>query len=81
MDGQLAARLAQDAAQAGIEIQAIGGQIELLLCDVPRIDPRSDMLGGHGGMNLRACDTRSSGRQACWVFSRKTPRSAASPVV
>ena len=36
VDGQLAAGLAQDAAQAGVEVQALGGEVELLLGDLPR---------------------------------------------
>ncbi len=36
VDGQLAARLAQDAAHALVQAQPIGGEIELLLRDLPR---------------------------------------------
>ena len=43
VDGQLAARLAQDAAEAGVEIEAVGGQVELPLCDVPGVDRRRDV--------------------------------------
>ena len=48
VDGQLAARLAQDAAQAGVEVEALGGKVELLLGDLPGIDRRGDVLGRHG---------------------------------
>ena len=41
VDRQLAARFAQDPPQARIEVQAIGGQVELLLGDGPRIDRRA----------------------------------------
>ena len=54
VDGQLAARLAQDPAQAGVELESIGGEVELLLRDVPGIDLRSDVLRGHGVGDLRA---------------------------
>ena len=47
--GQLAARLAQHPAQAGVEIEAVGGQIELPLGDVPRVDRRRCGLGRHSG--------------------------------
>ena len=59
VDGQLAARLAQDAAQAGVEVQALGGQVELLLRDLPGVDRRGDVLGRHGWTDLRV---RRSGR-------------------
>jgi hypothetical protein len=45
VDDQLAARLAKDAAQAGVEVEPLGGQVELLLRDLPGIDRRSDLLG------------------------------------
>ena len=35
VDRQLAARLAQDAAEAGIEVEALGGQVELALRHLP----------------------------------------------
>ncbi len=38
VDGELAARLAQDLAQSRVEVEALGGQVELLLGDVPRVD-------------------------------------------
>ena len=47
VDDELAARLAQDLAQSRIEIEALRGQIELLLGDGPRIDRRRRLLGGH----------------------------------
>ena len=48
VDGQLAARLAEDAAQAGVEVEPLGGQVELLLGDLPGVDRRGDLLGRHG---------------------------------
>ena len=47
VDGQLAARLAQDAAHAGIHAEAFGGEIELPLRGLPGVDRGSDRLGGH----------------------------------
>ena len=38
VDGQLAARLAQDLAHALVEVQSLGGQIELALGDFPGVD-------------------------------------------
>jgi hypothetical protein len=52
MDGELATRLAQDEAHAGVEIETLGGQVELALGDFPRIDV-GDLLGGHGRRSLR----------------------------
>ena len=64
VDGELAARLAQDQAHARIEVEALGGEVELPLRDFPRVDLRSDVLGGHGRRNLRvgALGTPSAGR-------------------
>src|SRR6266566_1967128 len=47
VDDQLAAWLAQDAAQAGVEIESLGGEVELLLGDLPGVDCGSDLLGRH----------------------------------
>ncbi len=47
MDGELAARLAQDAAHARVHPEAIGGEVELPLRDFPGADARSDVFGGH----------------------------------
>ena len=47
MDGQLAPRLAQDAAQAGVQLEPLGGQVELSLRDLPGIDRGRDVLGRH----------------------------------
>ncbi len=74
VDGQLAARLAQDAAHALVHPQAIGGQIELPLGDFPGADPRGDMLGGHWVEDL-SCRT-VSGPSSIRVVSRTTPRGA-----
>jgi hypothetical protein len=51
---ELAARLAQDEAHAFVEAEALRGEIELLLRDFPRVDPRSNVLGGHG-MDVLTC--------------------------
>ena len=48
VDGQLAAGLAQDAAEAGVEVEPLGGEVELLLGDLPGVDRRGDLLGRHG---------------------------------
>ena len=48
VDGQLPSRLTQHPPQARVEVEPVGGQIELLLGDLPRVDRRGDMLGGHG---------------------------------
>jgi hypothetical protein len=50
--GQLAARLAQDAAQAGIEAEHLGGQIELPLGNLPGVDGRRCVLRRHERMVL-----------------------------
>ena len=47
VDDQLAPRLAQDAPEAGVEVEPLGGEIELLLGDLPRVDRRGDLLGRH----------------------------------
>ena len=47
VDGQLALRLAQNLAQARGELEMLGGQVELALGDVPRVDRGSDLLGRH----------------------------------
>src|SRR4029079_1560428 len=48
VDGQLAARLAQGAAQPLIEVQSLCGKVELLLGDRPGIDLGGNLLGRHG---------------------------------
>jgi hypothetical protein len=45
--GQLAAGLAENPAQARVEREPIGGQIELPLGDVPGVDRRRGVLGRH----------------------------------
>jgi len=62
MDRQLAARLTQDAAQARVELEAVGGEIELLLRDMPGVDVRSNLLCCHGEGNLRIQASRKGGR-------------------
>ena len=53
VDGELTARLAKDAAEAGVEIQAVGGQVELLLRDMPGVDRRRDVFRRHERRILR----------------------------
>ncbi len=48
VDDQLAARFAKNAAKAGVEVQALSGEVELLLGDLPGVDRRGDLLCGHG---------------------------------
>jgi hypothetical protein len=43
VNGQLAPRLTQDAAQPGIQVQFLGGKVELLLRDVPWVDRRAQV--------------------------------------
>ena len=47
VDVQLAPGLTQDLAQAGVEVELLGGDVELLLRHVPRVDGRRCSLGGH----------------------------------
>ena len=75
VDGELAPWLAQDEAHARVEIEAIGRQVELSLGDFPRVDARSDVLGGHGRENLRV-GRPSRAAASVWVVSRTTPRGA-----
>ena len=51
--GEFAPRLAQDEPHPGVQVEPLGGEIELSLGDFPRVDARSDVLGGHGRENLR----------------------------
>ena len=53
VDGQLAPRLAEYPAQAGVEVKPVGGQVELLLRHLPRVDLGSGVLGGHEEVVLR----------------------------
>ena len=55
VDRQLTAGLAQDAAHALVEVEPLGGQIELLLGDRPRIDVGGNVLGGHGSVAFLVC--------------------------
>ena len=57
VDGELAARLAQDAAQAGVEVEPVGGEIELLLGDCPGVDRGRDVLRRHGTEDPLGCGT------------------------
>ena len=74
MDGQLAARLTQDAAHADVHAQPLGRQIELALGDFPGVDRRRHMLGGHRKEILSV--GRSTTALSLWVVSRTTPRGA-----
>ena len=47
MNGQFAAWFAQDAAHAFVQPKPIRGEVELVLRDLPGIDRRGDVLGGH----------------------------------
>src|SRR6185369_11207270 len=79
VDRQLAARLAEDAAQAGVKVESFGGQVELLLRDLPGIDCGRDLFGGHGmELDLSGRPSAATKRPvARWrVVSRTTPRSA-----
>ena len=49
VDVQLAAGLAQDLAQAGVEVELVGGDVELLLRDVPRVDGRRRLARSSSG--------------------------------
>jgi hypothetical protein len=53
VDGQLAPRLAEDAAEAGVEVESVGSQVELLLRDVPGVDRRRDVFRRHERRILR----------------------------
>ena len=55
VDRQLAAGLAQDSAHALVEVEPLGGQVELLLGDRPRIDVGGNVFGGHGSVAFLVC--------------------------
>jgi len=46
--GECPARLAQDLADARVQLQMFGREVELLLGNRPRVDRRGDLFGGHG---------------------------------
>jgi hypothetical protein len=77
VDGQLAARFAKDAAEAGVEVEALGGEVELLLRDLPGIDSGSDLLGR---LDRRWTSVLVRGSTRCRlalrVVSRTAPRFA-----
>ena len=78
VDGQLAAGLAQDAAEAGVEVEPLGGQVELLLGDLPGVDRRSRRArSSWNGADLTVRSRpRRCGPSARWrVVSRTAPRS------
>jgi hypothetical protein len=78
MNRQLTTRFAEDATQPRIEVQAVCRQVELLLGDLPRVDRRGDVFGGHGtqGPPCRAGPRPAIGLTS-WAVSRTTPRHAA----
>ena len=48
VDGELAAGLAQDAAQARVEVEHLGREVELVLRDLPGVDLRRGVFRRHG---------------------------------
>ena len=56
MDGQLALGLTQDLSKSGVEVEALGSEIELLLGYVPGVDLGGDLLGHHGPDTLHGRD-------------------------
>ena len=50
--GQLATRLAQDPAEAGVQVEHVSGEIELLLGDLPRVDLGRNVFRRHERKNL-----------------------------
>jgi hypothetical protein len=74
VDRELAAWLAQDEAHPGVEIEALGCEVELALGDFPCVD-MGDLLGGHGRRSLRV-GRPSAAVSSVWVVSRTTPRGA-----
>ena len=48
VDGQLAARLAEHRAEPRVEVEALRGEVELALRDLPGVDDGRRLLGGHG---------------------------------
>jgi hypothetical protein len=65
VDRQLTAGLAKDASQAGIEVEPVRGEVELLLRNLPGIDLRSDVFGRHEGVASGCGGTRSAAALAC----------------
>ena len=76
VDGELAPGLPQDLAQAGVEVEPLGGEVELLLGHVPRVDGRqrparwSSVQASFAGRPA----TAAAGSR---FVSRTTPRGAA----
>ena len=79
VDGELATRLAQDLAQAGVEVEPFGGQVELPLGDVPRVDGRATCSVVMEMRDL-GIGRRTGAAASVWVVSRTTPRGASSVV-
>ena len=52
VDGQFPARFTEDPPQARVKAEAIGGDVELELRNVPWIDRSRDLLGGHADVLL-----------------------------
>ena len=77
VDDQLAPRLAQDPAQAGIEVQPLGRQVELLLGHLPRVDRRAERLvrSPWSAVFLRSGRARRAAWSMLRVVSRTTQRS------
>ena len=67
VDGQLATWLAQNAAQARVEVEPLGGEVELPLGDLPRVDRGGGVLRCHEARILRIQARRTS---ATWLLSR-----------
>jgi hypothetical protein len=74
VDRELAPRLAKDEPHPGVEIEALGGEVELSLGDFPRVD-MSDLLGGHGRRGLRVGRALAA-TSSVWAVSRTTLRGA-----
>jgi hypothetical protein len=52
VDRELAARLAQHAPEAGVKVEHLGGEIELMLGDLPGVDLGRSVLRRHERMFL-----------------------------
>ena len=72
VDGELAARLAQDEAHARVEVEAVGGEVELSLGDFPGVDGQRRARWSWKE-NLRV-GRPSWATSRVWVVSRTTPR-------
>ena len=52
VDGQLATRLPEDPTEAGVQVEHVSGEIELLLRDLPRVDLGRNVFRRHERKNL-----------------------------